>query len=951
MDKEIFKIINVDRDAIAVNRGFYYQYLCLLKKWINNFIADNCTELYSEVGDDIKEVGDGLVFTQLKCYSSSFNLKSPEVKKAIFNFFVLYLNEKELMPEIRFVFETNSSIAPKEKLLKIWVENQQYVDEELFTLIIDKISEIILSELKRLRDGKLQSPKMSVEKRETIKRAFEKFGNEIKKNGVGDFVNRISWQFGNQSPESAILSTVHEIKFLLKDKKFSNKSEDLLIDVLLSEIYRCSQEKDQSSRKLDNVKLSAILSKNDQELESHINKKLIDLLGGKFIAMQHAIEELQKSQTLLTRQIESIQNNVDVKTSKGALPKYITPVPPIYPDQIFGRENDVGLVKSMISKQKHLSISGVGGMGKTTLAKAYVNQEAENYDHIIWVNVQSNLISSFVNNNSFELHFPAGQNGKELAINRFDRILSHLNDAKGKNLIVINDFNDDLKHLSKIKSLTNWEVLVTSRMLLTGISSLKIAGLGFEAAKHLYRKYEPSRIATDETFLVFFERIGYNTLIIELVAKTINNSFELDLLGFIDYINSQALDDYDLQIDIEDDVQEQTSRLFAVLQQTFSIANLSDVDQSHLVFFAILPSEGAKISELIEWYGKDHEKQNKVQFPNLINKLQKIGWIDRDGDDVFMHKMLQETIIYEARKELSPFMGQCLQMVWLSRRLNEGISNDPAKAMRFLKYGESILEAIKEPYRTSVYQPLLIIENEVLNVYNWLIVKQDMTARWKDLMKRAEGYLGPDYDDLLGTIYNNYALSLSVNHQNEEAISFYKKGIVILRKYGEKTVANLLYALNNLARAYSEMEQFEHFKTTFEQAMEIRERYKLFNDQTFAIQCNLMGVANQNVGNFTAAIDFFKMAIKAQYQIPVDKRNDLNLVIFFNNLAYNLMLIGENDMAMGFVNKSLAELEKLELSNNIIFPEIIRTLILILEQLGEHDKVTQMKDTLKDILT
>ena len=38
MDKELFDLIAVDRDAIATNRGFYYQYLCVLKKWITNFI-------------------------------------------------------------------------------------------------------------------------------------------------------------------------------------------------------------------------------------------------------------------------------------------------------------------------------------------------------------------------------------------------------------------------------------------------------------------------------------------------------------------------------------------------------------------------------------------------------------------------------------------------------------------------------------------------------------------------------------------------------------------------------------------------------------------------------------------------------------------------------------------------------------------------------------------------
>ena len=66
MLEEILQIFDINTDAIATNRGFYYQYLSVLKKWINNFIEDNDIKTYTEVDDDIKEVGDNLVFTQIK---------------------------------------------------------------------------------------------------------------------------------------------------------------------------------------------------------------------------------------------------------------------------------------------------------------------------------------------------------------------------------------------------------------------------------------------------------------------------------------------------------------------------------------------------------------------------------------------------------------------------------------------------------------------------------------------------------------------------------------------------------------------------------------------------------------------------------------------------------------------------------------------------------------------
>lgn len=70
IDLDSIKIFKRNTDAIFTNRGFYYQYLSVLKKWVTNFVNDNDTPIYTEVENDIKEIGENYIFTQLKCYSS-----------------------------------------------------------------------------------------------------------------------------------------------------------------------------------------------------------------------------------------------------------------------------------------------------------------------------------------------------------------------------------------------------------------------------------------------------------------------------------------------------------------------------------------------------------------------------------------------------------------------------------------------------------------------------------------------------------------------------------------------------------------------------------------------------------------------------------------------------------------------------------------------------------------
>ena len=40
----------------------------------------------------------------------------------------------------------------------------------------------------------------------------------------------------------------------------------------------------------------------------------------------------------------------------------------------------------------------MGGIGKTTLLKGFIKYNKNNYNHIVWINFQNDLINSFTNN-------------------------------------------------------------------------------------------------------------------------------------------------------------------------------------------------------------------------------------------------------------------------------------------------------------------------------------------------------------------------------------------------------------------------------------------------------------------------------------------------------------------------------------------------------------------------
>lgn len=110
------QLINVNRGAAYVNRGFYFQYLTILDQWVFNFISNNDVTVYTEVGNDIKEIGKKLGFTQVKCFYVKFQLYNKNLRNEILIFFVQYLQEKEENPSVEFHFLTNTSYSKQRKI-------------------------------------------------------------------------------------------------------------------------------------------------------------------------------------------------------------------------------------------------------------------------------------------------------------------------------------------------------------------------------------------------------------------------------------------------------------------------------------------------------------------------------------------------------------------------------------------------------------------------------------------------------------------------------------------------------------------------------------------------------------------------------------------------------------------------------------------------------------------
>ncbi|OXS72071.1 hypothetical protein [Priestia filamentosa] len=341
-------IFKKDTDAPGSNRGFVYQYLKTLVLWLNNFKDKKENTIFCEVEDDIKEINlieQNLKFTQLKCYSSAFNIDSGEIKKSIYNFFLLYLIYDDYEGE--YVFETNTHISNQDLILEKWMNYQGalHTNEEVKTACVSKTQEILReifeqekSSLEKSLEKKIMNRKERLKgnpkKAEDLQSEIFTFDKELKilqslsinfetkinnEEVVQDFANRILWVFENIKAVDSINVLKEQIYTILEEILEDKNAVELYFCRLLSEINFKAVKEKKEQRYLDNKLLKKIFEETDDVIRSGISVHLLQQFDGLGITITQGFttvnENILQSEERLRKDIYSLSSTLTQNSS------------------------------------------------------------------------------------------------------------------------------------------------------------------------------------------------------------------------------------------------------------------------------------------------------------------------------------------------------------------------------------------------------------------------------------------------------------------------------------------------------------------------------------------------------------------------------------------------------------------------------------------------------------
>lgn len=306
-------------------------------------------------------------------------------------------------------------------------------------------------------------------------------------------------------------------------------------------------------------------------------------------------------------------------------------------------------------------LSGMGGRGKTSIARLVYTSTKSNYDYYGWINYSDNLDRSLVNSIKFNNCSEEGTTKNEFEI-KLSKIEEFLCDKNISKLIILDnvDYIDKKQNpptdlsLLKMSNWRNTKILLTSRLpIIPGCEkTILISNLGNSANNEkcveLFYHYNVNAKSHGNEAVVkqLCELASYNTMVIELLAKSslynysdLNDFYNnLCKIGFhyTDEIPVTTDHDYTAN-DIEpNENMQQFETAASQLIKLFNLKRRSEVEQQIIWEFHCLP-ENSQITP--------KELSNILGFSMVdIIQLEKEGWITFKDGYFSIHPLIQKAI-------------------------------------------------------------------------------------------------------------------------------------------------------------------------------------------------------------------------------------------------------------------------------------------------------------------
>lgn len=481
------------------------------------------------------------------------------------------------------------------------------------------------------------------------------------------------------------------------------------------------------------------------------------------------------------------------------------------PKEIFlGRDVLLDEISQIFSFGQHVVfLQGIGGIGKSELAKQYAVRNREDYDQIVFLDYFGGLQQMLCATEGLEIE-GIERRAEEKDADFFARKLKVLNKvASERTLLIVDNFDVDDDPDLKVFLQGNYRVIFTTRNTHSGYPTIYVDAIeDMDVLMQIFSKNYGSTLSPEERPVLeeIFQLIGCHTYTIELLAKQMEASF----LSAEEMLN--LLREGNLNENISETV---TGRLhqrtaFDHILALFNIDHMSDQEKQLMMYLSLSGTGGVPARRFKEW----------AQLPDFkaVNQLINRSWLRREnGQRLSMHPLVRSVVHHVLKPTVENCRAYLYQMcLYCYRAWFRSYSENITVADTV----QSVLEYFTELPGTD-YLYFSCYANFLWQVgrFNVSIFQMhrvyDACVRDLGVNTMTTGFVAK----ALGACYFN-------SRRKQESIYWYKKGLESMQRSGEEENEDLAMSYEKVARCYTwEYEQdFAKAEELFRISLEIRER-------------------------------------------------------------------------------------------------------------------------------
>lgn len=478
-------------------------------------------------------------------------------------------------------------------------------------------------------------------------------------------------------------------------------------------------------------------------------------------------------------------------------------------DVFHGREELISRIGNVFDSGKNVVfLEGIGGIGKSELAKQYALQNRDRYHTILFVTYTSSLEKLFCDKSSIVIdELEQVENETEEAF--FLRKLGIFRSVADKGvLLIIDNFDTDTD--ARLKDLLegDYRVILTTRNAHPGYPTVKVDAMRDpDVLMQIFEEnYGASIDEWDRPYIEeIFSLVDYHTYAIELIAKQMDASF-FSAMQMLDSLKQGGL-----LHNVNETVSGRShyNTAFGHICSLFNLGNLNPVERRLLSYLSLCGTRGVLAARFKEW-------AQLVSFEE-VNTLIRKSWIRKEaGGRISLHPLVREVvsaILKPTADSCFPFLDQAARFCYRAwyrpypenvavadtvLSILETVAPDPGQWLQFTYFCNFLWQVGK-------FSESISHGHKVMDVVLAHFGEASMIS----------GYTAKS----LGGCYFN-------SGQLKDSIPWYRKGLEYMLASGEPESEDLAISYEKVARCLSwEYEQdFKRSEEFFLKALDIRLR-------------------------------------------------------------------------------------------------------------------------------